>query len=549
MIGDLNPAVWRIDVYELKPASPFTGAVTDLSQLYTSDLTIKKERNKPDEIHFTLDLQQLEERADSLNTESHTIIEPYRHKVLCFRNGEFVAQGIIVKVETNLNNQSKNTIEVSCVDTLGLFEKRLINQDYGEGSWADFAKQVVYDAQHEPNRIYNYAWEGDGTGIDNAWFRGWKYRPGDELLALFPEWEPNKLYSMYDKCTHGGKFWEAKEHAFYSGETFSESNWTLLGLLDPETGEVAPAYGVWREDDEEPGPTGTALGGWGGTSSCHMTASSFKVNNGGSITSISMKDSTVSTSLVAPFDTKSLGTGEIFSRVMARDANAKYEITNSSIANKTRFKSIDTDKFKDELFREFPNFLSDGDFVSSIVADDNGDDVTFKLKTKKGKTLDIWSGNFYTSGAKIAMERWGITLATYYTLTFSRNNPKATGSMQPMRIIENGQATIPTATYGEPKKMYWLNWNTKPDGTGKTYKPGDKMTITGNTTLYAIWEVDIYQFALSYKPSSSSQWITEEFPDDLNGLVRRMKEISAQYEQSGTKYDIKIMQNPRKEKK
>lgn len=303
-IGDLNPAIWRIDVYELKPDTPFAGVITDLSNLYTSDLTITKQRNYPDEIKFTLDLQQLEERAGNLNVRSRDLLEPYKHKVKCYRNNQQVCQGIVTKVTANLNNQSKNTLEVRCVDTLDLLEKRLIHQDYGEGSWADFAKEVIYDAQHEPNRIFNYAWEGDGTSIDNAWFRGWKYTPGENALRDFPEWEPNHLYSMYDTCTHDAKFWEAKEHAFYSGETFSESNWTLLGILDAETGDVAGVYGVWREDDEEPGPSGTNLGGWGGTSSCHMTAKTFSVNNAGSISGISMANSQISTSLVAPYFAK-----------------------------------------------------------------------------------------------------------------------------------------------------------------------------------------------------------------------------------------------------
>lgn len=298
-IGDLNPASWRIDVYDIKADLSFGGYITDLSNFYTSDLSITKQRNYPDEVQFTLDLQQLEERADALGIESRDVLEPYNHKVKIYRNNEFVMQAIVVKVDVNLNNNSKNTVEVSCVDILGLFEKRLIHQDYGHGSWADFAKEVVYDAQHEPNRIYNYSFEGDGTAIDNAWFRGWKYLPGEETLKHFPEWQPNHLYSMYDTCTYDAKFWEAKEHAFVSGEEFSESNWTLLGVVDPETGDVAGVYGAWREDDEEVGPTGTALGGWGGTSSCHVTAKTFQITNG-DITSINMANSFVSTSLVAP---------------------------------------------------------------------------------------------------------------------------------------------------------------------------------------------------------------------------------------------------------
>ena len=32
----------------------------------------------------------------------------------------------------------------------------------------------------------------------------------------------------------------------------------------------------------------------------------------------------------------------------------------------------------------------------------------------------------------------------------------------------------------------FLEWNTKEDGTGKSYKPGEKFTPDGDTTLYAI---------------------------------------------------------------
>ena len=34
----------------------------------------------------------------------------------------------------------------------------------------------------------------------------------------------------------------------------------------------------------------------------------------------------------------------------------------------------------------------------------------------------------------------------------------------------------------------FLNWNTKPDGSGKSYGPNDSITITEDTTLYAIWD-------------------------------------------------------------
>ena len=42
-LGDLHPATWRIDVYAMKPVAPYAGVITDLSNLYTSDLQITKQ--------------------------------------------------------------------------------------------------------------------------------------------------------------------------------------------------------------------------------------------------------------------------------------------------------------------------------------------------------------------------------------------------------------------------------------------------------------------------------------------------------------------------
>lgn len=38
-----------------------------------------------------------------------------------------------------------------------------------------------------------------------------------------------------------------------------------------------------------------------------------------------------------------------------------------------------------------------------------------------------------------------------------------------------------------PNKIF-VGWNTKPDGSGKTYKPGDKLDISKSVEIYPIWE-------------------------------------------------------------
>lgn len=39
----------------------------------------------------------------------------------------------------------------------------------------------------------------------------------------------------------------------------------------------------------------------------------------------------------------------------------------------------------------------------------------------------------------------------------------------------------------------FAGWNTKADGTGDPYRPGDVLTVTGDTTLYAQWEANTYK--------------------------------------------------------
>lgn len=62
------------------------------------------------------------------------------------------------------------------------------------------------------------------------------------------------------------------------------------------------------------------------------------------------------------------------------------------------------------------------------------------------------------------------------------------GSMEPTRGKAEEQVTV--AGNGFTRTSYkFTGWNTEPEGTGKTYQPGDRYTLTdGNDVLYAQWE-------------------------------------------------------------
>ena len=57
---------------------------------------------------------------------------------------------------------------------------------------------------------------------------------------------------------------------------------------------------------------------------------------------------------------------------------------------------------------------------------------------------------------------------------------------------EGGTIQVQDRTSGDaPMTLTFKEWNTEPNGSGVSYKPGDEIIITENTTLYAIWEGEL----------------------------------------------------------
>ena len=48
----------------------------------------------------------------------------------------------------------------------------------------------------------------------------------------------------------------------------------------------------------------------------------------------------------------------------------------------------------------------------------------------------------------------------------------------------------------------FIGWNTRPDGTGNQYEPGDQITINGDITLYAQWAFE--GFGITYLPNGGT---------------------------------------------
>lgn len=76
-----------------------------------------------------------------------------------------------------------------------------------------------------------------------------------------------------------------------------------------------------------------------------------------------------------------------------------------------------------------------------------------------------------------------------YTLTYNSNSGVAstTETVSVVDKISVSQSLFQRTGY------YFVNWNTKADGTGIKYLPDDIITLTANQTLYAIWNPSSYR--------------------------------------------------------
>lgn len=78
------------------------------------------------------------------------------------------------------------------------------------------------------------------------------------------------------------------------------------------------------------------------------------------------------------------------------------------------------------------------------------------------------------------------TWSTEKPVTITYDSGGATGTMDAVRVYPGQEITIADSLfdYGNYK---FAGWNTAADGSGDSYKVGDKITLTSDITLYAMW--------------------------------------------------------------
>lgn len=118
--------------------------------------------------------------------------------------------------------------------------------------------------------------------------------------------------------------------------------------------------------------------------------------------------------------------------------------------------------------------------------------ITLTQTFTAGTTYDLWIGttnNNYNTCIILYNSAFACssTIATY-TITYNANN----GTNAPS-VGYKTYSKAYTITSDKPtrKGYIFVNWNTKQDGSGTTYLPGNSYTKDANVTLYAQWKENI----------------------------------------------------------
>lgn len=140
-----------------------------------------------------------------------------------------------------------------------------------------------------------------------------------------------------------------------------------------------------------------------------------------------------------------------------------------------------------------------------------------------GSGTNYASGATYNTNANITLYAiWktnssGGDTTTKYTVSYNANGGSGTPSNQ---TKTQGTNLVLSSTKPTRSGYTFVNWNTKGDGTGKSYAPGATYSTDANLTLYAIWKINASGGPVTKK-------YTIKF--DANGGTGTTKEVVCDY--------------------
>ena len=105
----------------------------------------------------------------------------------------------------------------------------------------------------------------------------------------------------------------------------------------------------------------------------------------------------------------------------------------------------------------------------------------------------------------------GAYVPTKYTYTITYNDNGGSGGPGYTTITGTSSTLSTNIASGTPSRSGYTfkHWNTKSDGSGSSYSPGSKISVSSDITLYAIWEQIPKYYIYFYKDN------TETYPSNI----------------------------------
>jgi len=120
-----------------------------------------------------------------------------------------------------------------------------------------------------------------------------------------------------------------------------------------------------------------------------------------------------------------------------------------------------------------PQFDSDGKILSGVLP-------------STGVALVSGEAGETVSGADVIFGEFVPPTAYMLGYSFGCDSPTSVGSIN-YSSVPAGEVVQVSSTPGTCDGYTFSSWNTKEDGSGTSYAPGDSLTVTGDVTLFAQW--------------------------------------------------------------
>ena len=155
--------------------------------------------------------------------------------------------------------------------------------------------------------------------------------------------------------------------------------------------------------------------------------------------------------------------------------------------------------------------------VSGLTIEVTKEDATTKtVKVSSSMVSGFNSLELGTQTLTITYSRCTTTfdvevIGTAYTIAFDANG--GSGTMESLTVIENIIYKLDDEPFTAPDGYVFNSWNTKADGSGKTYYMNNSYSFSNDMTLYAIWEKIENNFDVNL-PGSTSFSISQSTDGD-----------------------------------